>query len=107
MNSGLTFAKARELALIEFTNDKHIENIISSSNNILGIEYIKAILKLNSKITPFALKREGSGYNDKELSNSFSSATSIREALKSENDLSLIKDAIPEKSFNILQQLKA
>ena len=106
MNNGLTFAKARELSLIEFTNDKHIENIISSSNNILGIEYIKAILKLNSKIVPLSLKREGSGYNDKELSNSFSSATSIRETLKGKNDISFIKDAVPEQSFNILQELK-
>ena len=106
MNNGLTFAKARELSLIEFTNDKHIENIISSSNNILGIEYIKAILKLNSQIVPLSLKREGSGYNDKELSNSFSSATSIRETLKGKNDISFIKDAVPEQSFNILQELK-
>ena len=87
INSGLTFAKARELALIEFTNDNYIENIISSSNNILGIEYIKAILKLNSPIVPFTLKREGSSYNDKLLSTSFSSATSIREALKNKNDI--------------------
>lgn len=106
INSGLTFAKARELALIEFTNDKYIENIISSSNNILGIEYIKAILKLNSPIVPFTLKREGSSYNDKSLSNSFSSATSIREALKNKNDITFIKDAMPEKSFNILRELK-
>ena len=106
INSGLTFAKARELALIEFTNDKYIENIISSSNNILGIEYIKAILKLNSPIVPFTLKREGSSYNDKSLSTSFSSATSIREALKNKNDITFIKDAMPEKSFNILRELK-
>ncbi|MCQ2969179.1 MAG: nucleotidyltransferase, partial [Clostridium sp.] len=106
INSGLTFAKARELALIEFTADKHIENLISSSNNILGIEYIKAILKLNSPIVPFTLKREGSNYNDKMLSNLFSSATSIREVLKNKNDISLIKDAVPEKTFNILHNLK-
>ena len=106
INSGLTFAKARELALIEFTNDNYIENIISSSNNILGIEYIKAILKLNSPIVPFTLKREGSSYNDKLLSTSFSSATSIREALKNKNDITFIKDAMPEKSFNILRELK-
>ena len=63
-------------------------------------------MKLNSPIVPFTLKREGSSYNDKLLSTSFSSATSIREALKNKNDITFIKDAMPEKSFNILRELK-
>ena len=45
LSLGLTFAKAREKSLIEYLNSSEINNIITSSNNILGIEYIKSILK--------------------------------------------------------------
>ena len=84
---GDTFAKAREKSLIEYLKDEEINKIVTSSNNILGIEYIKSILRLNSNISPSTLKREGSNYNDKKLSNSFSSATAIRELLKNKNSL--------------------
>ena len=106
LSLGLTFAKAREKSLIEYLNDEYITNIITSSNNILGIEYIKAILKLGSSINPVTLKREGSNYNDKELSNSFSSATSIREVLKSSSPIENIKNLIPLGSYEIFSKLQ-
>ncbi|MDO5779572.1 MAG: nucleotidyltransferase [Clostridium sp.] len=103
---GDTFAKAREKSLIEYLKDEDINKIITSSNNILGIEYIKSILRLNSNITPSTLKREGSNYNDKNLSNSFSSATAIRELLKNKNPLEKLKNTIPEESFKIFSKLQ-
>ena len=103
---GDTFAKAREKSLIEYLKDEDINKIITSSNNILGIEYIKSILRLNSNITPSTLKREGSNYNDKNLSNSFSSATAIRELLKNKNSLEKLKNIIPEESYKIFSKLQ-
>ena len=103
---GDTFAKAREKSLIEYLKDEEINKIITSSNNILGIEYIKSILRLNSNISPSTLKREGSNYNDKNLSNSFSSATSIRELLKNKNSLETLKNLIPEESYKIFNKLQ-
>ena len=105
LNTGLPYVKARELALIEYSNDENINDVISSSNNILGIEYIKSILRLNSSIKPMTLKREGALYNDKELNNHFSSATSIRQCLKN-NELSTIYNDVPESSFYVLSKLK-
>ena len=106
LSLGLTFAKSREKSLIEYLNDEDINNIVTSSNNILGIEYIKAILKLGSSINPVTLRREGSNYNDKEISTSFSSATSIREVLKSSSPIENIKNLIPLESYEIFSKLQ-
>ena len=106
LSLGLTFEKAREKSLIEYLNSSEINNIITSSNNILGIEYIKAILKLNSSINPVALKREGSNYNDKSLSQTFSSATSIREVLKNTSNIEDLKNIIPLESYEVFSKLQ-
>lgn len=106
LNNGLTFAKSRELALIKVLQDEDLSEILQNSNNILGIEYIKAILSLNSQIAPLTMKREGSSYNDKSLSSNFASATSIREALKNSNSLDNLKNFIPSESYEILKNLR-
>ena len=106
LSLGLTFAKSREKSLIEYLNDEDINNIVTSSNNILGIEYIKAILKLGSSINPVALKREGSNYNDKSLSQTFSSATSIREVLKNTSNIEDLKNIIPLESYEVFSKLQ-
>ncbi|MEN8075473.1 nucleotidyltransferase [Clostridioides difficile] len=106
LDKGLTFAKARENSLIEYLNNDEINDILLSSNNILGIEYVKSILKLNSSIKPMTLKREGSKYNDRELSSSFSSATSIREALKNNNSIENLVNLIPNESYKIFSKLQ-
>ena len=102
---GETFAKAREKALISYLNNEDLNEILTSSNNILGIEYIKSIIRMNSNIKPFTLKREGSNYNDKILSNSFSSAKSIRELLKQKASIESLKDSIPKESYEVLNNL--
>lgn len=106
LSKGDTFAKAREKSLTEYLNDEDINKVLNSSNNILGIEYIKSILRLNSNICPSTLKREGSNYNDKDLSNSFSSATAIRELLKNKKSLEKLKNLIPQESYEIFSKLQ-
>lgn len=105
LNSGVTYVKAREEALIKILNDASLTEILSSSNNILGIEYIKALLKINSNITPLTLKREGSKYNDKELSSIFSSATSIREKLREGKDIKSLSNYMPNNSLEVFHNL--
>ena len=56
-------------------------NLLDSPNNLLGIEYCKALSRLNSQIAPVTLKREGAGYHEKEISRSMPSATALRRAL--------------------------
>ncbi|MGL4570971.1 MAG: nucleotidyltransferase [Clostridium sp.] len=106
LKNGLPFHKSRANSLNSIMNDAETYEILSNSNNILGIEYIKALLKLESTINPFTLKREGNNYNDKNLSNSFSSATSIRETLKNSSNFNETKNSLPVESYNIINNFK-
>lgn len=103
LDLGLPYIKAREIALKSFfekDNTINIESILNNSNNILGIEYIKALINLNSEIKPITLKREGSSYNEKNLNVNFSSATSIRENIKNNNTLDDLYNHLTEKTFD-------
>ncbi|NMA66713.1 MAG: nucleotidyltransferase [Clostridiaceae bacterium] len=82
MDKGLSFAAARQRAIISCKNvPDNIGSILNKPNNILGVEYIKAIKRLGSSIKPVTIKRQGQDYNSIELAASFSSATSIRHHL--------------------------
>ncbi len=76
-NDGVSFPVARQMAFDKF----NINCDISTPNNILAIEYVKAIRKLNAKIIPIAVQRKGAGYNDIEAVDEFASATHIRQLI--------------------------
>jgi len=97
LNNGLPYALARQKALEnilvnnrsqsgqDYNDEAKISNIInavSKPNNILGIEYIKALKRFKSSIKPITTKRIGQDYNSMELADSFSSATSIRQYIR-------------------------
>ncbi|MCX8075339.1 MAG: nucleotidyltransferase [Clostridia bacterium] len=108
LKDGESFAKSRENVLREFLNEDSIE-AISKSNNILALEYIKAIKKLNSNMKPYLIKRLGNDYNDNNISKNeynFVSATSIRKCIKNK-DIELVKDYIPNDTYNLIQSSKA
>lgn len=96
---GLPYHKARSNALMAISTDINFNDILKSSNNILAIEYIKAINKLKSNIKPYALKRQGSSYNDNKIAGTFSSATAIRKNIYENKN---IKDIIPKETYNKL-----
>ena len=78
------------------------------SNDILAMEYLKAIKVINTKIEACSIKREKTGYYDDEKDN-FSSATYIRKILldcneKKEDKLNKIKNLVPEFSYKILEE---
>lgn len=99
--SGISFPKAREHALLMYLNNiRRYANVLSESNNILGIEYLKAILKQKSKINAITISRKDSKYNSLSLDSKYSSATAIREAISSGIDVS---SYLPESSYGILQ----
>ena len=111
LDTGLSFPKARENALLEYiknfedvnTNFDNYQNILSSPNNILGIEYLKALKKYKSSIKPICIKRSVADYNSSDISinTSIASATAIRELIKNKN-FNTIKTVIHEKSYSIL-----
>ena len=75
--------------------------IVSNPNNILGLEYTKAILKSNADIEILPIERIGSGYSDCELKENYSSASAIRKNI----NRSEIKNNLPNFVFEDLIDL--
>lgn len=104
LKKGLSFPKARENALLTFlNNDSEYNNALSSPNNILGIEYLKALKKYNSKIKPICVKRFESEYNSNNFSNDIASATAIRTLVKNK-DFNKIENLVPYETYSILME---
>lgn len=84
-----------------------LPELLDFPNNILGLEYIKALKRAGSSIQPTALKRAGAGYHDDALTDSYSSATAVRKLIR-DNDTEkrtesvhwskLLAGAMPESS---------
>lgn len=75
---GESYIKSYAAAFEECGGDS---KLISNPNNILGLEYTKAISKANVNIKILPIKRVGADYNDSELKENFSSASAIRHNL--------------------------
>jgi predicted nucleotidyltransferase len=109
LSKGVPFATARSRALISYFKEEQyietLETLLSSSNNILGIEYCKSLIRNNSTIIPYTIKRLGGTYTSKELDKVFSSATSIRETLKSNIAVEALREHMPESSYFIIEEL--
>ena len=81
LKEGLSFPKARRAAVNSCMPGRHVGAILDAPNNILGIEYIKALKRRNSSMKIFTIKRIVSGYHDNELKENYSSASAIRNLL--------------------------
>ena len=102
LGKGNSFPKARENALMMYLNDiKRYANVVKGSNNILAIEYLKALKKQKSSIVPFGVKREKVYYNSTKIIDEYASATGIRNLLL-HNQLEEVRKVVPAKSYSIL-----
>lgn len=82
LNKGVNYPTAMSVALKKIT-----KNTIDTPNDLLGLSYVKEIIENKYDIEPITIKRTNS-YNSKSLEGSISSATSIREAIKKNIDIS-------------------
>lgn len=95
--NGISYAAARQ-KVVEKLTDKDTAAMLTSSNNILAVEYLKAIIKNNYAIKPYTVQRQGDSYNDTDIRSEYASATALRENLKTDN----ISEYIPVKAGLIL-----
>lgn len=86
--AGMSYPSAREKAYTGSVPD----GVLSEPNNILAVEYLRALIRLNSKITPVTVKRHGAGYKDTMPQNDIASASAIRTMLKNNEDVSAFTD---------------
>ncbi len=106
LSQGMSFPQARAKALTNYLshNSEYITDIINQPNNILAIEYIAALRRINSRIQPVIIKRFNAMYHDQKLYNSISSASAIRATIEA-NDFTLedIKLDIPTEVYKIVE----
>ena len=95
--NGISYAATRQ-KVVEKLTDKDTAAMLTSSNNILAVEYLKAIIKNNYAIKPYTVQRQGDSYNDTDIRSEYASATALRENLKADN----ISKYIPVKAGLIL-----
>ena len=102
LKKGLSYPKARQNALMMYLHDiTNYTNILSSPNNILGIEYMKALKKHNSNIVPVPIERFEAEYHSNKVNGNIASSTAIRNIIKNDN-LPILKKLLPDESFSIL-----
>ena len=138
LKSGSTFPKAREAALLSYfsgsagqdgalpVSAEALSSLLASPNNILALEYLKALRRRASSITPYLLKREGAAYHETSILSGASaipaSASAIRHTLfadaagacgnsadrASEDSADgILRHAMPQKALAILQDYRA
>ncbi|RKX36283.1 MAG: hypothetical protein DRP19_04005, partial [Thermotogae bacterium] len=108
LKKGLSFPNARKKALLAFfqtTSELNSQDVLSieKSNDILGLEYVKALIELSLSMKPHVVKRVGANYLSPKFSGTFSSATAIRESIlcgRWDN----VSQSVPKKSLNIISR---
>lgn len=79
LKEGASFPAARKKAVETICPDEPLAGLLDSPNNILGVEYLKALRRLDSPIVPFTVQRKGAHYHDDRLDSALSSASAIRQ----------------------------
>lgn len=103
LKSGLSYPKARELAIQKYFGTSPIYiDAIQNPNNILGVEYLKALKRTKSQITPITIKRDYAQYNSSQINNGITSSTAIRNMILNDQN---IHSVVPFETYEIIQKL--
>ena len=81
LKNGASYPMARQEAVSACLRGNHCSFLLNDPNNILGIEYLKALKRQKSRIIPYTIARRGAHYHDPDLHDSYSSASAIRSLL--------------------------
>lgn len=109
LKKGVGFPAAREAALanilccIDSFSPAQLHELLIQPNNILGIEYLKALKKSCSSITPVTIQRIGNHYHDTKTTGQFVSATALRQQIfKQPSDPTALSPYIPVDALAVL-----
>lgn len=114
LREGKTFPQARCLALQKAAAAEgglssqaplaSFSSLLSSPNNILGVEYCQAVLRQNSPFSCLTIRREGNGYHDPSIAGELGSALAVRTALEAGADPSLLAGLVPPCTLDALRR---
>lgn len=80
MGSGVSYARARERELYKRIKDR--ASLISTPNNILAVEYLRAVRQQGLDISPIAVKRTGASHDGDTPDGVIASASYIRQLVR-------------------------
>ncbi len=84
MANGISYPSAREKAYSGYFDTK----LLSTPNDILAIEYLRACVVLGANFNPIAIERTGTGHDSELVTNTIASATELRKRILANNDIS-------------------
>lgn len=112
LKSGSSFPLAHQQGMLAAWSESFPESasaiedpktFFTGPNNLLGMEYIRAMLMESSSITPHAIRRTSDNYHSSSTEGTFCSATAIRQAL-SQNRLPELAAYVPESVYAVLSE---
>ncbi len=111
LEQGNSMAVSRQKAMEELIKTRAVDfseitetiNILQKPNNILAIEYIKALIKTKSKIQPVFVTRGASEHHSEDINGKDTSATAIRARLTKTGKVRSIKRLVPRTTYEIMK----
>lgn len=109
LKEGASYASARQKSVIQLLPEQKpdvVTQILNNPNNILALEYTKAAADMHASLRLCPVQRKGGGYHSKNVRDTLTSATAIRNYLAKRQDLSLlpIKHTVPEGTYRLLSK---
>lgn len=98
VSSNESYARAIELSLANMLGNEYAD-IIRAPNNLLAVEYVKAIRDIGSSLIPKTIIRSGVAHDSQTPNENYASASFIRSLIKSHSNY---EKFIPEKSYEII-----
>ncbi len=99
IENGVSYPVAREQSVRELYGDIQAE-LLKNSNDILGVEYVKGLMSINSDLDVKTIKRTGAKHDSDEGTSNIRSASLIRTFI---DDLNEVKNFVPKESFEVLK----
>ena len=101
LDKGLSYSKCVQNAIVNFYEDSSFASYFKGSNNVLALEYLKALRRHKSKIEPIGIKREKVYYNSKRIIDEYASSSGIRQLLM-QSSYDDIKKVTPTYSYEVI-----
>lgn len=102
LSRGFAFPSARTRAIADRSGEVAAQ-ILTEPNNILAVEYLKALRKTGSALTPFTVKRQGAGHDSRTAVGSFSSASRLRDLFQG-GAFRQASPFVPEKAYSLFRR---
>ena len=102
LKSGMSYPNAINTMIYSSYGKKlsnRISDILASPNNVLAVEYLKALRRLNSSITPFTIQRKSATHDSMTVLDGISSASYIRKCMNEKSDFSGLVPAYVSQAY--------